>query len=105
MRIGRLEEAVVDRVDGWLAQQLGRIGDAQQFLLWGWNDANRVTGVVPEERRTPAQFMLLSWGGLRYFEDAGFEELVVALVTEEFRLFERVAEPTREYALYARPVG
>ena len=37
--------------------------------------------------------------------EAGFKEVTVAVVTEAFRLFDRIARPTRGYALYGRPLA
>ncbi|MBI4576968.1 MAG: hypothetical protein HY722_11965 [Planctomycetes bacterium] len=56
---------------------------------------------LPEARRTQAPFLLME-RGLRYMVEDGYEEFLVALVTEELGLFHRVAQPTRDYVLYER---
>ena len=43
--------------------------------------------------------------GLRSRLARGLDRVVVALVIDEFRLFRKIAPPTRRYALYARPIG
>lgn len=56
----------------------------------------------PGARRSGAPFVILDIGLQHMLED-GFEELVIALVTEEWKLFARALEPTRSYALFGRP--
>jgi GNAT superfamily N-acetyltransferase len=90
----------------YVAEVRALAGDATRWGSWlGGAIPPRLVlhtvAVVPEARRTGAPFTLMEYG-LRYFLSGGFRELVVALVTEEFRLFERVTEATREYALFGR---
>lgn len=59
--------------------------------------------ISPEARGTGIAFALCQ-PGLEYFFEGQFEELFVALVTEEFRFFERGGEAAREYALFKRAV-
>jgi hypothetical protein len=59
--------------------------------------------IVPEARRTNAAAIALDWG-VRLFRDEGYESLCVALVTEEWGLFRRIAQPTRAYALYGKAI-
>ncbi len=59
--------------------------------------------MVPEARRTGAAHQLIAHL-LQNVLDDGFEEMVIALVDEDFRFF-RFLPVTREHALYARPIG
>ncbi len=54
-----------------------------------------------DARRTGAPFLILDLG-LRHLLEDGFDELVVALVTEEWKFFSRALSPTRAYALFGR---
>jgi hypothetical protein len=55
----------------------------------------------PDARRTGAPFLILDQG-LRHLIEDGYEELVVALVTADWKLFSRALTPTRTYALFHR---
>jgi hypothetical protein len=57
----------------------------------------------PEARRTGAPFLIADHGMEHLLQD-GYEEVVFALVTEEWRLLGRALEATREYALYERSI-
>lgn len=56
---------------------------------------------VPEARGTGAVSLCLEQAA-RVLEEEGYADVVIAVVTEEFRIFEKFASPTRRYALYGR---
>ena len=83
-------------------------GDAAGWGSWlGRERARRLVlhtvAVRPEVRGTGAAGLIMEHGAA-HFHEGGYEEGVAALVVEEFRIFERILEPTREYALYAHPI-
>jgi hypothetical protein len=59
--------------------------------------------VTPRARRTGAAALLVDFGFASAIDD-GHDEIVIALVSQEFSTFLKFLEPTREYALYGRPV-
>lgn len=93
----------------WVDEVRALAGDAAGWGAWlgaGRRPARLVlhtTAVLPEARRTGGPYMLIE-RGIRHTLEDGFEELVVGLVDADWRLFRKVAEPTREYALYGRGI-
>jgi hypothetical protein len=79
-------------------------GDASGWAGWmGQGLPNRLimhtVAVVPEERGVGPAMLIIDHAAKHLASD-GFEEVVVALVVDTFKLFSRFAAPTREYALY-----
>jgi hypothetical protein len=76
---------------------------------WGhWLGTSRPTRIVlhtaalvPEIRHTSAAMAQIAWGLRRAVKD-GFDDVVFALVVEDF--LQRIGEQTREHTLYARPL-
>ncbi len=84
-------------------------GDASRWGSWLGGPVPKTLvmhthAIVEEARRTNAVSIGLAQG-VKHFAEDGFNRLVVALVTEEWGFFGRQAEPTREYALYGRPLA
>lgn len=59
---------------------------------------------VPEARGTGAAHLLVRYAADQALAD-GYREVVLALATEDLRSLHRHGEPTREYALFARPIA
>ena len=81
-------------------------GDVMGWGVWlGREKSPRLVfhtiAFLPEARKTGVPFLLYE-GGLEHFLAGGFEKLILALVTEDLRFYERVARKTREYALYRK---
>jgi hypothetical protein len=82
-------------------------GDASGWASWvGKTPLPRqlvmhTMAAVPGERGGGSAILIVDHAG-RCLQEDGFEGAIVALVTEELKLFDRFAEPTREYALYRR---
>ncbi|MCO5165365.1 MAG: GNAT family N-acetyltransferase [Planctomycetes bacterium] len=97
-------------VPDWIDEVRALDGDAAG---WGrWIAAGRplpprlvlhTFAFVPEARGTGAAGALLRHAAEQAQAD-GYREAIVALVTEELRALRRLGEPTREYALYSRPL-
>jgi hypothetical protein len=93
----------------WGSQVRALDGKAEGWGSWvNTAQARRLVmhtvAVLPQARGTAAPYLLLQ-RGLQHFLDGAYDELVVALVTEDWRLFGRLDEPTREYALYGRSLA
>ncbi|MBI3268950.1 MAG: GNAT family N-acetyltransferase [Planctomycetes bacterium] len=58
---------------------------------------------APEARGSGAPFPLID-AGLELLDKTKPEEVVIAMVTQEYKLFGRVLSPTREYALWGRRI-
>lgn len=79
---------------------------------WGsWKGAPRARrlvlhtmAAVPEERGAGTGLLIVDHAARLLLRD-GYEEVVVALVTESLPLFARFAAPTREYVLYELPLA
>jgi GNAT superfamily N-acetyltransferase len=83
-------------------------GDASGWGSWAGGDLPRrlvlhSVAVVPEERGGGAAILIVDHAANRLLAD-GFEQVIVAMVTETFGLFDKFAQPTRSYALYRRPL-
>ncbi|MEK7865963.1 MAG: hypothetical protein AAB434_04725 [Planctomycetota bacterium] len=92
----------------WVAEARALNGDASGWGRWmSGNYPDRLVfhtiAAIPEARHAGAAHFLLGVG-LSDFEARGFRHAVVALVTEELRIFNRICPPTRRYVLYARPL-
>jgi hypothetical protein len=92
----------------WVGEVRALAGDASGWGRWlgGARPAPRrmvlhTVAFAEKARRSGAPFMILDLGLQHLLED-GYDELVVALVTEDWKLFARSLEPTRTYALYGR---
>jgi hypothetical protein len=90
----------------WAAQVRALDGAVDGWGSWvGTAKAQRLVmhtlAVVPGARLSAAPYKLLEQG-LEHFVAGGYDDLVIALVTESWRFFDRLGQPTREYALYGR---
>jgi hypothetical protein len=90
----------------WVSQVRALDGEVQGWGSWVTTEKARrlimhTVALVPEARRSASPYALLHQG-LDHFAQGGYEELVIALVTEDWRFFQRLGQPTREYALYGR---
>jgi hypothetical protein len=91
----------------WIEEVRGLKGDASGWGRWlGSKEVPKrmvlhTVAAIPEARRTGAPFLILDLG-LQHLLQDGFEEIVIALVTDEWKLFARALQPTRTYALFGR---
>ncbi len=81
-------------------------GDASGWAAWmGQGLPNRLimhtVAVVPEERGAGPSMLIIDHAA-KHLAGDGFDQVVVALVVDTFKLFSRFAKPTRDYALYRR---
>lgn len=84
-------------------------GDVAGWGRWLGQAAPRrlvmyMLAVAPERHGTVSSALSLQ-RGLQHFLEDGFEEMIAALVVEEWPLFRRFKQPGREYALYRRSVA
>lgn len=91
----------------WIDEARALQGDASGWARWVTSKplpkriVLHTVAFRPEARRTGGPFLMLDQGLKHTLED-GYEEIVIALVTDEWRLFARALEPTRTYALFGR---
>ncbi len=91
----------------WIDEVRALGGDAMGFGRWlGTKPVPKrmvlhTVAFRPEARRSGAPFLIVHEGLGHLLED-GVEEIVIALVTEEWKLFSRALVPARTYALYGR---
>jgi GNAT superfamily N-acetyltransferase len=94
----------------WIEEVRALRGDASGWGAWlasGRRPRRAIlhtTAVLPEARGTGGAYLLVAQGIQHLLED-GYEQLTVALVDEDWKLFRKVAAPTRAYALFAREIG
>jgi hypothetical protein len=94
----------------WVAQVRALGGDASGWGRWMGRDPlprqvvmHTFAFVTRARGAGAAQRLLGHAAGCAL--DAGYQDVVLALATEELRSLRRYGAPAREYALYARPIG
>lgn len=92
----------------WIEEARALGGDASGWGRWmGGPMPRRIVfhsiAAVEEARRAGAAHLIL-YNSFPHLERVGITDATVALVSEELRLFDRVATPTRRYALFGKVI-
>jgi len=106
---GGRDVGFVAMVPDYAQQARMLMGEDSGWAAWrGKASAPRMVwhtiATVPEVRRSGSSTMLIR----HWYETTiaqGYEKALVALATEDFAWFRKVAEPTRAYALYGKRLG
>ncbi len=92
----------------WIEEARALDGDASGWGRWMSGPTPRrivlhTLAAVEEARRAGAAHFIL-YNSFPYLERAGITAATIAMVTEEMRIFDRVASPTRRYALFGKVI-